>query len=83
MALKSGGVGGAQPPPPPPPPPFANKGIRTEFAYCKHKRSTWRRADACFLVQASMAFQSEGVGGGAAPPICKQNDPHSLPLVQT
>ena len=28
-------------------------------------------------------LKSGGVGGGAAPPICKQNYPHSLPLVQT
>ena len=34
--LKAGGVGERSPPP------FVNKRIRTEFAYCKHRQSTWR-----------------------------------------
>ena len=37
-----------------------------------------------FLMQASMTFKSRGVGGGGrSPPMCKQNDPHSFPLMQT
>ena len=54
--------------------------LRTEFAYCKHKRSTWRRADACSLVQASTTFKSGGVGGRRSPPHLQTKSAQPSPI---
>ena len=73
MALKAaGGLGVARPPS------FANKMIRTTFLSCKHGD------DMMFLIGSKDGVKAAGgLGGRAAPTICKQNDPHNFPFLQT
>ena len=67
----AGGLGRAQPTP------FANKMIRTTFLSCK------RVEDMMFFIGSMDGFKTAGGLGGPAPPICKQNDPHNFPFLQT
>ena len=58
------------------PPPMANKMIRTAVPYGDDMMLS-------VLLQAWIALKNGGVEGGAAPPLCKHNDPQNLALLQT
>ena len=58
-------------------PQFAPKRIRTTLPYCKHGD------DLSFYCRHGWLQQNRWVGGEQPPPICKQNHPHTHPLLQT
>ena len=73
---KAGGLGGGAQPPPI----CKHVMIRATFLYCTHGDDMMF---VFFIASMDGLYKSGGVGGGAAPLICKHKDPGNLPQQRT